>query len=249
MIIHHCAPQCHTHTILTKSDTKTFTFDAPDHEYPSYLEIVLTVTDSKGTTGTTSVELQPHTATVQLASSPSGVPLSAGNNTDPAPWTATVIKKSDTTVSGPLTRTIGGKRYRFSTWNDSHTRVRDVMVNANKSLTATYVPDATDSCSTANASPKDTWISERSSGNNDVDWFEFHIGKKQKITIRVADQPISLKAELYKGCSTRLASVNAPGRNDDVITRKLGPGTYRVRITSPSNNWSGSTYRVRFLRR
>ena len=98
-------------------------------------------------------------------------------------------------------------------------------------------------------SPKDTWISERSSGNNDVDWFEFHIAKKQKITIRVADQPISLKAELYKGCSTRLASVNAPGRNDDVITRTLGPGTYRVRITSPSNGWSGSPYRIRFLRR
>ena len=73
------------------------------------------------------------------------------------------------------------------------------MVNANKSLTATYVPDATDSCSTANASPKDTWISERSSGNNDVDWFEFHIGKKQKITIRVADQPISLKARALQG--------------------------------------------------
>ena len=210
MIIHHCAPQCHTHTILTKSDTKTFTFHAPDHEYPSYLEIMLTVTDSKGTTGTTSVELQPHTATVQLASSPSGVPLSAGNNTDPAPWTATVIKKSETTISGPLTRTIGGKRYRFSTWNDSHTRVRDVVVGANKSLTATYVPDATDSCTTAMPSTKDTWISERSSGNNDVDWFEFHIAKKQKITIRVADQPISLKAELYKGCSTRLAASTHP---------------------------------------
>ena len=28
------------------------------------------------------------------------------------------------------TRTIGGQRYRFSTWNDSHKRVRDITVNS-----------------------------------------------------------------------------------------------------------------------
>ena len=249
VIIHHCPAGCHVHNILTKSNVKTFTFNAPDHDYPSYLEIKLTVTDSKGTTGTTSVELQPQTATVNLASSPSGVPLSAGNTTHPASWTATVIKNSETTISGPLTRTIGGARYRFSTWNDTHTRVRTIDASVDRSLTATYVPDATDSCSTATALAKDVWHTDRSSGNEDVDWFEFHLSHRRKVTIRVSDQPISLKASLYKGCSTRLVSVNAPGRNDDVITRTLSAGTYRVAVSAPSNGWSANPYKIRFLRK
>ena len=146
VIIHHCPAGCHTHTLLTKSNTKAWSFDAPDHEYPSWLEVRLTVTDSGGTSASTSVELQPRTSTLHLASVPVGVPLSAGNNTDPAPWTATLIRKGSTSISGPLARTIGGKRYRFSTWNDSHKRVRDITVSSNTSLTATYVPDAPDSC-------------------------------------------------------------------------------------------------------
>ena len=149
VIIHHCPAGCHTHTILTKHSVKSWTFDAPDHEYPSYLEIRLTVTDDDDISSSTSVELQPRTSTVQLASSPSGVPLSAGNETEPAPWTATFIRKGSATISGPLTRTINGHRYRFSTWNDSHKRNRNITVSSNKNLTATYVPDAPDSCAAA----------------------------------------------------------------------------------------------------
>ena len=96
---------------------------------------------------------------------------------------------------------------------------------------------------------KDVWHTDRSSGNQDVDWFEFHIAHRRHVVIRVANQPISLKAELYAGCTTRLASVNAPGRTDDVISRTLAAGTYRVRITSPSNGWSASPYSMRFLRK
>ena len=92
VILHHCPAGCHTHTILTKSNTKSFSFDAPDHEYPSYLEIRLTATDDDSISASTSVELQPQTSTVSLASTPTGVPLSAGNETEPAPWTATVIE-------------------------------------------------------------------------------------------------------------------------------------------------------------
>jgi hypothetical protein len=111
------------------------------------------------------------------------------------------------------------------------------------------VPDASDSCSSTPTSATDTWHRERSSGNSDIDWFEFHIAHTRRVAIRVTDQPISLKAELFRGCSTRLVSVNAAGRNDDFISRTLTAGTYRIRITSPSNGWSASTYAIRFLRK
>ncbi len=130
-----------------------------------------------------------------------------------------------------------------------HTRVRTIDASVDRSLTATYVPDATDSCSSAAPSTKDAWLSERSSGNNDVDWFEFKITKKQKVTIRVTDQPFSLTADLYKGCSTKVASGNGPGRSDSVITRTLSPGTYDIRVTAPGNGWSASSYQIRFNRR
>ena len=224
VIIHHCPAGCHTHTLLTKSNTKAWSFDAPDHEYPSWLEVRLTVTDSDGTSASTSVELQPRTSTLHLASVPVGVPLSAGNNTDPAPWTATLIRKGSTSISGPLARTIDGKRYRFSTWNDSHKRVRDITVSSNTSLTATYVPDAPDSCAGITArSPKQVPIAERSSGNEDADWFEFHLGHKRDVRITLDNLPVKGRLDLYKSCSNRAGVVQQPrqaGRDPEAPPRE-----------------------------
>ncbi len=50
-IVHHCPTSptdCHTHTIQTTPGVSSGTFVAPDHGYPSWLEIVLTATDSGG---------------------------------------------------------------------------------------------------------------------------------------------------------------------------------------------------------
>ena len=48
MIIHHCPSNCHTHVYQTFDGVAGGSFPAPDHEYPSYLEIQLTATDSCG---------------------------------------------------------------------------------------------------------------------------------------------------------------------------------------------------------
>ncbi len=243
VLIHHCPAGCHTHTLITKSNTKSWSFDAPDHEYPSFLEVRLTVTDSDGTSASTSVELQPRTSTLHLASVPTGVPLSAGNNTDPAPWTATLIRKGSTSISGPLTRTIGGDRYRFSTWNDSHKRARDITVSSDKNLTATYVPDAPDSCAgIAGRSPKGSSISERSSGNGDGDWFEFHVAHKRDVRVTLDDLPVKGRLDLYKSCSNLLASSNNSGKQSESLKRHLSKGTYRIRVTSPDDGWSATPY-------
>ena len=39
---------CHTHALQTWAGTATGSFVAPDHEYPSYLELELTATDASG---------------------------------------------------------------------------------------------------------------------------------------------------------------------------------------------------------
>ena len=47
-------------------------FTTPDHEYPSYLELRLTATDSGGLTDTKSIRLDPRTVTLTLNTSPAG---------------------------------------------------------------------------------------------------------------------------------------------------------------------------------
>ena len=46
LILNHCPSTCHTHTVESWSGTATGSFDAPDHDYPSSLDLVLTATDA-----------------------------------------------------------------------------------------------------------------------------------------------------------------------------------------------------------
>ena len=48
LILHHCPSNCHTHTIQSWLGVDRGTFTTPDHEYPAYLELRLTATDSGG---------------------------------------------------------------------------------------------------------------------------------------------------------------------------------------------------------
>jgi glucose/arabinose dehydrogenase len=48
VLLHHCATldDCHTHSLTGMSGVDAGTFQAPDHEYPTFLELRLTATDS-----------------------------------------------------------------------------------------------------------------------------------------------------------------------------------------------------------
>jgi PKD repeat protein len=54
LIMHHCPSTCHTHLVQEFKGVASGSFSAPDHEYPSYLELTLTATDSDGLTDTES---------------------------------------------------------------------------------------------------------------------------------------------------------------------------------------------------
>ena len=88
MTLFHCPSNCHTHDGETWDGVASGSFAAPDHEYPSYLELELTATDSGGLTDTRTIRLDPKTVVLSLASNPSGLTLSV--NTRPAPRRSSV---------------------------------------------------------------------------------------------------------------------------------------------------------------
>jgi hypothetical protein len=93
-------------------------FVAPDHEYPAYLELRLTVTDSGGLSTTRSVRLDPKTVRLRFASSPTGARLVVGSTGTRAPFTREVIVGSSNSVSAPSRLVSEGQDYRFHHWSD-----------------------------------------------------------------------------------------------------------------------------------
>jgi len=124
VILHHCTTGCHTHPLQDFTGVASGSFTAINHDYPSYLEIQLTATDSGGMTATTSVTLQPKTVNLTFQSNPTGLQLTAGPTTAKAPFTITAIQKATISVTAPDQK-YRGKTYVFVSWSDgggrSHT--------------------------------------------------------------------------------------------------------------------------------
>jgi glucose/arabinose dehydrogenase/PKD repeat protein len=139
LVMNHCPSSCHKHTIQTFDGTAGGQFVAPEHDYPSYLTLTLSATDDRGVTSKTTVQLDPVTTTLQVASNPPGLTLAAGETTGTAPVTATLIRGSHVTVSAPSPQTVGGVTYVFSSWSDGGAPSHDVTVTDAATLTATYV--------------------------------------------------------------------------------------------------------------
>ena len=91
LLIQHCpSGGCHTHTVQSWSGVASGSFVAPDHEYPSYLTLRLTATDSAGANATTSVDLQPQTTVLNFGSSPSGLQIAVNSSSAATPFSRTV---------------------------------------------------------------------------------------------------------------------------------------------------------------
>jgi glucose/arabinose dehydrogenase len=142
LIMHHCSTptDCHTHTVQTFSGS-TGSFTAPDHQYPCWLELRLTATDSGGQTSTTSVRLDPKTVVLTFKASPGGLVLSANVN-DTArttPFAVTVVVRSSNSVSAPLLQTFNKSTYAFSSWSDGGAASHSITApEVNTTYTATY---------------------------------------------------------------------------------------------------------------
>ena len=139
LIMHHCPSDCHTHVIQTwLGDPLTWFFNAPDHEYPSYLELRLTATDAGGLTDTKSLRLDPRTVDLTFQSSPSGLQLVVGSSSGATPFTRTVIEGSNNSISAPSPQTLGGTDYAWSSWSDGGAQSHNVVANAAATYTAAF---------------------------------------------------------------------------------------------------------------
>jgi PKD repeat protein len=138
VIMHHCPSNCHTHPVQDFPGVASGSFAAPDHEYPSYLELRLTATDSGGLTDTKSVRIDPKTVDLSFASVPSGLTLALNTTTATTPFTRTVILGSSNSLGAPTPQTLGGTSYAFGSWSDGGAATHDVTATASKTYTATY---------------------------------------------------------------------------------------------------------------
>jgi uncharacterized repeat protein (TIGR01451 family) len=139
LILHHCPSDCHTHPIQTwGGDPLTWFFNAPDHEYPSYLELRLTSTDAGGLSDTETLLLDPRTVALSFQSSPAGLQLVVGGSSSTTPFTRTVIEGSNNSISAPTPQTLGGTSYAWVSWSDEGAQTHNIVATAAATYTAAY---------------------------------------------------------------------------------------------------------------
>jgi PKD repeat protein len=144
LIIHHCftPTDCHTHVIANFTGVASGSFSAPDHEYPCWLELQLTATDSGGLTSTTSVRLDPKTVVLTFKTNPGGLVLTdlvVNEAARKTPFSVTVVAGSANTVSAPSPQQFNKSTYYFSSWSDGGPQSHTITAPAvNTTYTATY---------------------------------------------------------------------------------------------------------------
>jgi glucose/arabinose dehydrogenase/uncharacterized protein (DUF2141 family) len=142
LIVHHCPTTpdaCHTHPIQTFNGVAAGSVNGPDHEYPAWLELQLTATDSAGASATTSVRLDPKTVGLNFASVPSGLSLTVGSTSSVTPFARTVMVNSINSMSASSPQTLGGTSYSFASWSDGGAATHNITAPTSAATyTATY---------------------------------------------------------------------------------------------------------------
>jgi glucose/arabinose dehydrogenase len=141
MILHHCelANNCHEHPVQDFSGVAQGSFAAPDHEYPAYLELRLTATDSRGLTDTKSVRLDPQTVVLNFTTNPTRLKLAVGSSEAKTPFSRTVIVGSTNSLSAISPQKIGKTSYTFVSWSDGGAQTHNIVAPpSTATYTATY---------------------------------------------------------------------------------------------------------------
>lgn len=133
LTLQHCttSTNCHAHNVQTWTGIDQGSFVAPDHEYPSFLDLTLTATDSNGNATSKTVRLNPRTVVLTFQSSPSGARLAVNGTEQVAPFTRTVIVGSNNTVSAPSPQNLTlGLRFRWVSWTDGGAQSHNITAPA-----------------------------------------------------------------------------------------------------------------------
>jgi glucose/arabinose dehydrogenase len=119
VLIHHDA---HTHPYVTPTSGNNITFTAPAPEglsaaNNSFLEIILTATDSSGLTAEVSRNIQPRKVAVNFDTNPAGRTITLNTLDQTAPFSITSWANWGLNVNAP-NATVGSTRYTFQSWSD-----------------------------------------------------------------------------------------------------------------------------------
>jgi glucose/arabinose dehydrogenase len=129
---------CHSHPLQVFPAVASGDLVAPSHDFPSYIELTLTATDSRGLSASKTVKLTPREADLAFVSEPAGITLTAGLLTQPAPFPLPAIEDSHVTISAPLTATLGGTTYTWSRWSDGGARTHTIVASGSGTYKAIY---------------------------------------------------------------------------------------------------------------
>jgi PKD repeat protein/glucose/arabinose dehydrogenase len=126
----HCPSNCHTHEVQSFVGVSGGSFSAPDHEYPSYLDLELTATDSGGLKDTKVLRLDPRTVVLTFQTTPGGLQLTVNSTAGKSAFNRTVIIGSKNTISANTPQTKGSKPYAFSSWSDGGAQTHEITAPA-----------------------------------------------------------------------------------------------------------------------
>ncbi len=222
IILHHCPSNCHAHTVTDFVGVASGSFVAPDHDYPSHLEIQLTATDSKGLTNVKSVLINPQTVSLSFASVPSGLQLTVGSSNSVAPFSRTVIRNSQNSVSAVSPQSLNGSTYQFVSWSDGGAQSHIITASATATYTATY------GLATSITYQASTDFSATQGVRN---WYYLY-GSGVQMTFDTA-------ANRWRGNETYLllwADGGHPGNVADAIRRWVAPQSGSIRITGSATD-------------
>ncbi|HEY6549190.1 MAG TPA: Calx-beta domain-containing protein, partial [Vicinamibacteria bacterium] len=130
LVVMHCPADCHEHVVQQVAGVASGSFVAPDHDYPSHLELRLLATDAAGATDTKKVVLQPRTVLLTFDTSPGAFELAVGPSAGAAPLTREVIVGSNQSVSAPAPQARNGVDYGFDSWSDGLAQSHNVKAPA-----------------------------------------------------------------------------------------------------------------------
>ncbi len=138
-LLFHCPSKgCHGHPLRAFPTVSSGGFAAPDHDFPSRIELTLTAVDSRGLTAKETVQLNPRTVELGISSNPPGLTLGAGLLSAATPFALTSIEGSNVVLSAPASAQLGGETYAWQSWSDGGGRVHTVQADGTDSYLATY---------------------------------------------------------------------------------------------------------------
>ncbi len=134
----------HVHPFLAPTSGNGLTIAGPPPEDTlaatnSYLEVLLTATDSGGVSTTVSVDVQPRTRTIDFVTVPPGLELVVDGITVTAPHSVTAWDGQQLDIAAPATQPLGGVTQYWHSWAPTGAATRTIDIGANDTtFTANY---------------------------------------------------------------------------------------------------------------